>query len=220
MRIEDYFGEWFKVIDHTELYNIINTINKMYKTKSICPKQIDVFKAFHLCDYNELKVIMIAQDPYPQRGIATGLAFGNALTTEESNYSPSLEVIKDSVMELHYPGDNYVFDPSLESWAKQGVLLLNSALTVETNKVGSHIMIWRPFISKFLKNLGEISPGLIYVLFGNQAKTFKPYIGKNNDIIECMHPSYYARYNKRMNSNIFTNINTLLKNKNNTKILF
>ena len=98
------------------------------------------------------------------------------VNTKEDNYSPSLKVIKDACVDLHYSNNSIIFDPTLEYWGRQGILLLNSALTTEVNKIGFHTMMWRPFISSFLKNFSEINPGTIYVLFGEQAKTFKPYI--------------------------------------------
>lgn len=96
--------------------------------------------------------------------------------------------------------------------------MINSALTVEIGKVGSHTMLWRGFISKLIKKLSEYNTGIIYVLFGEQAKTFKPYIGKNNIVFEEKHPAYYARTNSRMPSTIFYEINKLLKSKYNCQI--
>ena len=91
--------------------------------------------------------------------------------------------------------------------------MLNTALTTEVGKTGSHTMIWRGFISKLIRNISEYNSGIIYVLFGEQAKTFKPYIGKNNIILEEKHPSYYARTNSRMSSTIFNEVSKLTKSK-------
>ena len=133
----EYFGDWYKCIDKEALAKVKKQLDILYKTKLVCPHYIDVFKAFKLCDYNNLSVVMLGMDPYPQKDVATGLAFANKDKVE----SPSLKVIQDTL--------GYNINPTLESWARQGVLLLNSALTVEMNKVGSHIMMWRPFISLF-----------------------------------------------------------------------
>ena len=92
--------------------------------------------------------------------------------------------------------------------------MINSALTVEMNKVGSHAMIWRPFTIALLKHLSECETGIIYVLFGRQAQTFKPYINKQfNNILEIEHPAYYARLNKRMPSELFATISNMCKDK-------
>ena len=153
----EYFGDWYKCIDKAALAKVKKQLDILYKTKLICPHYIDVFKAFKLCDYNNLSVVMLGMEPYAQKDVATGLAFAN----------------KDKV----------------ES----------------------------PSLSSFLKGLGEWQTGIIYVLLGKQAQTFKPYIGRFNDIIECNHPSYYARTGESM-PNIFNEINKLTISKNNYKI--
>lgn len=106
----------------------------------------------------------------------------------------------------------------MESWAKQGILMINSALTVEANRIGSHTMYWRQFISKMLTNLSMYSPGLIYVLYGAQAKTFRPYINNSNMVFEVPHPAYFARTGQRFETTMFDEINVILKRKNNTTI--
>lgn len=218
MTLEEYFGDWLKVINRVELNKVLTLLNRMYKVKPICPTQEDVFKAFTLCKYCDCKVIFMGQDPYPQKEIATGVLFGNKQDTKEENWSPSLKIIRNAVIDLHVPHNLIIFDPTLESWAKQGILMINSALTVEMNKAGSHTMLWRPFISKLIKKMSEYDTGMIYVLFGSTARTFKPYIGKYNDVIEIEHPAYFARTNQDMPSDIFYKINKLLKDKYNCQI--
>ena len=214
MTVGEYFRDWMKVIDRAELNNVMAKIGQEYRRKPICPAQPDVFKAFRLCPLKDLKIVMLGCDPYPQKGIATGILFGNNKETSNENLSPSLNVIKEAVINFEIPHYCITFDPTLESWAKQGILMLNSALTVEMNKVGSHVMIWRPFIIALLKHLSEYETGIIYVLFGRQAQTFKPYINKQfNDILEIEHPAYYARLNKRMPSELFVTISNMCKDK-------
>lgn len=212
MTLDEYFGDWLKVIDKTELISVIHKVGQEYKKKLICPAQTDVFKVFKLCHLNNLKTIMLFQDPYPQKGVATGIALANKSEISEENLSPSLKVVKEAVLNLEIPHNFSTFDPTLESWAKQGVLLLNSALTVEMNKAGSHTMLWRPFIATLLKNLSKYNTGIVYVLFGKQAQTFKPYINKKfNYLFEIDHPAYYARIHKKMPKELFTNINKIVK---------
>ena len=143
--------------------------------------------------------------PYPQKDVATGILFGNR--KEAVELSPSLNIIKDAVVNLEVPHNIINFDQTLESWESQGILLLNSALTVEMNRIGSHAMIWRPFIFCFLNNLSKRVPGLIYVLFGRQAQTFEPYINKRfNTIFKIEHPAYFARIKKDMPHKFFNDI--------------
>lgn len=215
MTLEEYFGDWIKVIDKEELNKVLTKLSRMYSqtNKFVTPNSMNWFRAFELCPYSNLKVVMIGQDPYPQKGVATGILFGNSKETTEEDLSPSLKIVRDAAIDLHVPHNSIIFDQTLESWAKQGILMINSALTVEINKVGSHTMLWRPFISKLLRNISSINTGIIYVLFGRQAQTFKPYIGKLNDIIEIEHPAYFARTNKEMPSEVFYKVNESLKNK-------
>lgn len=209
MTVGEYFGDWLKVIDMPSLNKVVATLGPLYQRKPIVPAFTDIFKAFTLCSQHDCKVIFLLQDPYPQRGVATGIALGNKAGTKE--LSPSLEVIKEACINYEIPHPPIKFDETLESWGRQGVLLLNSALTCEMGIVGSHVMLWRPFISKLIENLSHKEPGLIYVLFGSQAQTFEPYIDKRfNSVIKVHHPAYYARTNTRMPNHIFRQINQLL----------
>lgn len=212
MNITDYLGEWTRVIDLHKLTTILHKLSLEYKTKDINPKQSDILKAFKLCPFNELKIVMLFQDPYPQKGVATGIALGNSQHTLEKDLSPSLKVVKEATINFEIPHYSIIFDNTLESWANQGVLMLNSALTVEVNKVGSHTMLWRPFISSLIQNLSNYRTDLIFVLFGKQAQSFKPYISKHfNHIIEIEHPAYFARKGKRMSTQLFVTLKDLVK---------
>ena len=212
MTLEEYFGRWMGVIDKRELKSVLSKLGPEYKRKPICPAQNNVFKAFEVCPYDKLKVVMLSQDPYPQKGVATGILFGNKEGTRDEDLSPSLQIIKEAAINFEIPHNCIIFDPTLESWAKQGILMINSALTVEMNKIGSHVMLWRPFITSLLKKLSENKTGIIYVLFGKQAQTFKPYINKQfNIVLEENHPAYFARTGKSMPHTIFEQISKLTK---------
>lgn len=212
MTLEEYFGDWLKVIDVPALNKVVTEVNKLYRTKLVVPEYNDIFKAFTLVSEHDCKVIFLGQDPFPQKGVATGVLFGNKEGTTE--LSPSLEVIKEACINYEIPHEPIKFDVTLESWARQGILMINSALTCEMNRVNSHTMLWRPFISKFLYNLSHRETGLIYVLFGEKAQTFEPYINKNlNSVIKISHPAYYARTQTKMPHWVFTEINQLLMDK-------
>ena len=212
MTLEEYFGRWMRVIDKRELESVLSKLGPEYKRKPICPAQNNVFKAFEVCPYNKLKVVMLSQDPYPQKGVATGILFGNKEGTRDEDLSPSLQIVKEAAINFEIPHNCIIFDPTLESWAKQGILMINSALTVEMNKIGSHVMLWRPFIASLLKKLSENDTGIIYVLFGKQAQTFKPYINKQfNTVLEENHPAYFARTGEAMPHTVFEQISKLTK---------
>lgn len=212
MTIDEYFGDWMKVLDRKETVKIMNWL-KTTNSSTLCPSIKNVFKAFKLCSYNECKVIFIGQDPFPQKGVAQGILFGNSSDTPEDKLSPSLKVVKESVINFDIPHNLITFDPTLESWAKQGILMLNSALTTEVGKVGIHTLKWRPFIGSFLKNMSEKNTGIIYVFFGSQAKSLNTYINNNNNYkLFIEHPAYYARLNKRMPSDIWYTVQKLVYN--------
>lgn len=216
MNKTEYFKGWLKVMDDKELNTVLFTLSAI--KSPYCPKPIDVFRVFNICPLDNLKCVFLLQDPYPQKDIATGIALGNNELVEEK-LSPSLKIVKEAAINYEIPHKSVTFDNSLESWCKQGVLMLNSALTCRLNNPKSHIMIWRPFISKLLMNLSLYYPGIIYVLFGEQAQTFLPYINKTiNHIFLEKHPSWYARTHTKLSSELFININNVLRRVNNDGI--
>ena len=209
MTIDEYFGDWMKVLDRNETMKIMGWLRSINQS-TLCPNIKDVFKAFKLCPYSKCRVIFVGQDPYPQRDVAQGVLFGNSSDTPENKLSSSLQIIKESVINFEIPHNLITFDPTLESWAKQGILMINSALTTEVGKIGVHMMKWRPFMIAFLKQMSMINPGIIYVLFGSQAQILEPYINKNNYVLKIEHPAYFARTNKKMPYHIWKDINRIL----------
>ena len=208
MLLSDYVGKWWNLFDLNILSSTLTQLGQLYQIKNIFPKQSNVFKAFHECNYDDCKVIMLGADPYPQKNIATGILFGNDL--HNKSISPSLQII------LEASGSN---DPTLLSWCKQGVLMINTALSVEEGKPSSHLLLWRPFMKSFLRNMSQWNTGMIYVFFGSVALDLKSYVNSNlNDILTEKHPAAYARENEKMPSKIFDDINNLLKDKYNQTI--
>lgn len=185
--------------------------------KPFCPDYNNIFKAFTFFAPKDCIMVWVGQDPYPQKGVANGILFSNKLKTLPEQLSPSLKIIKNSLLEdLQISEKDFNFDPTLESWVKQGILMINSALTVEMNKIGSHTMIWRPFTKTLLKNLSEYNHNILFVLFGSQAQTFRPYISKESTVLEVPHPAYSARTGEEF-PHIFKSINSILS-KNNKQI--
>ena len=218
MTAEAYFGDWGRVVDIREAKRILNSLSG----KSVCPLPKDIFKAFHLCPLHKTRVIIIGQDPYNDlyqgKPRATGLAFANASTTPQHLYSPSLEVLRDSVIDFTVPHGTINFDPSLEKWEEQGVLLLNAALSCYHGRPDSQTLLWRPFLKTLLTNLSASETGIIYVLMGNTAQSLEPYINAGtNHIIRIRHPAYYARTKTRM-PDIWKDINQMLISKYGTGI--
>ena len=210
MAISEYFGDWLDVMDPIELNKVLKILPQLYKVRPIVPELGNVFRAFTLCSMKDCRVVFIGQDPYPQKGVATGVLFGNNENTKE--LSPSLQVIISSLSTLEEDLMPFkAFDITMESWARQGILMINSALTCEVNRIGSHVMLWRPFLSKFLANFSNKKNGVVYVLFGSQAQSFMPYISKSNPIIGTKHPAFFARTGLPMPNNVFNEVNILIK---------
>lgn len=216
MTIEEYFGDWCQVIDINYAERLHRNILK--DKHLLCPLPKDIFKAFHLCPLKELRVVILGQDPYnnfkDNKPVATGIAFGNY---PQSNgiYSPSLEVLRESVIDFTLPHLEVNFDWSLEKWEKQGVLLLNSALTCSRELPGSHSTYWRSFTKSLLINLSRYTTGIVYVLLGSTAQSFEQFINPmTNHIIKEKHPSWYARQKTRMPSDIWRKVNKILIGQN------
>jgi len=210
------FGDWYgvlrPVLASNYFKNLIEYLQEIYKKKAaIYPKQKDVFKAFRLTKYRDLKVVIIGHCP-PLSIKANGLAFGNSL--ESPLLSPSLMSIKKNVEEDYYNGLDLNFDTTLESWAKQGVLLLNSSLTIEAGTSKSHVKQWDVFIKYLLETLSENNPGIVYCLWGNYIKKYKKHISDNNYIIEAEHPLELSYKGNRWDFS-FKKIDKITKNLNN-----
>ena len=218
--IPEYFGDWDKVISLNELNSVTLKLKALYKTTPITPKIYSVFKAFNICEYRDLKVVILGQDPYPQQNVATGLLFAN-VNTEESKLSPSLKIVKESLLNPVNTHKNIIFDDDMEIWAKEGMLLINTALTVVVGRPGSHSMLWRPFMISLLKNLAKRDTGIVYVLLGEQAKSFKMYINaKDNYILEEKHPAYFARQGTRMPSIIYEELDKIIYNNHGIHLIY
>ena len=180
--------------------------------KRFTPPLKEVFRAFEECPHDKLKVIMIGQDPYPQLGVADGLAFSCSNTDKAQ---PSLKNIFEAVEKtIHQEWPTYQ-DPNLVRWANQGVLLLNSALTCQVDKVGSHYNVWKEFIAYTMDILNYTDSGLIFVLMGKQAQELESMIGQHHYVIKVSHPAS-AAYTKTTwdCSDMFNEINKIINGQN------
>ena len=217
MTAEEYFNDWFKFINKQKLKSVLDSINTQYNNKQCEPAYNNIFKVFNITPYDKLKVVFLGQDPYPQKDIATGIAFANKKDCLE--LSPSLNVLKEAVIDFEIPHNYITFDPTLEEWSKQGILLLNASLTVERNKPNSHCLIWKSFTETFLDKLSLYNPGLIYVLWGKYAQSFKDCI-HNGIIMEVHHPSYYARTHTKLPHSFFVELDKVIKEQYDEEILW
>lgn len=174
-------------LNFTRIVSFLNSQNS-----TIYPPKELIFNAFNLCKPSNLKVIIIGQDPYHNVGEAMGLAFS---TPNNIKTPPSL---KNIFKELFDDLDCDIFtsrSSDLTSWANQGVLLLNTALTVEQNRPASHSKIgWQIFTAGVIRVIDAKFDHCVFMLWGNHAKNLAPLIDSNRHmILKAAHPSPLAR---------------------------
>lgn len=189
---------------------IINEVNKRYQNTICYPPKNEIFNAFRLTPYEKVKVVIIGQDPYHGEHQAEGLSFS---VKNNINRPPSLQnIFKELETDL---GLNISNNNSLIPWAKEGVLLLNSVLTVEKDKPASHKDIgWEKFTDEVIKILNKKEKPIVFILWGNFAKAKKKYITNNiHKVIESAHPSPFSAHNGFFNSRPFSKTNEYLKSK-------
>lgn len=202
--------EWDKIlnIEYQKKYfvELKKFIDNEYKNKIIYPKYDDIFRALKYTSYNDVSVVIIGQDPYHGEGEACGLAFS---VNRDTKIPPSLRNI---YKELYNDLGIIKKDGDLSSWAKQGVLLLNSIMTVEKDRPLSHQNKgWEVFTDNIIKSLSERKDPSVFILLGNYAKSKKILINKNNYIIESTHPSPFSANRGFIGSKIFSRTNDYLK---------
>lgn len=182
---KDWAQRLSKILLSEGMEKLMEFVSHEYNTFVVYPDMQDVFKAFRLCPPGNLKVVILGQDPYHD-GSATGLAFANSENTVKM--SPSLEQIWKEC-EKATETISIDFDVTLESWAKQGVLLLNTALTVKKSSPTSHSPFWHPFTRAVLKHINDNFNGLHICLWGSHARSFGETFNKDiHHIYHAAHP--------------------------------
>lgn len=200
---DEFEKEYFK--------DIKSFLDKSYKEKNIFPPREEIFRALELSSYSNTKVVILGQDPYYNLGQAQGLAFS---VNTGVKLPPSLRnIYKELEMDL---GIKPSTNGSLVFWADQGVLLLNSSLTVEGKKPNSHKNIgWQIFTDKIISILNDREEPLVFVLWGNFAKSKKSLITNTRHlIIESAHPSPLSARRGFFGSRPFSKINRFLRENN------
>lgn len=200
---EEYKKDYFK--------NVVTFINKVYKEKTIYPPKSNILRALELTDYDDVKVVILGQDPYHGEKEANGLSFS---VNDGIKLPPSL---KNIYQELY---DDLKIPPSksgnLEKWAREGVLLLNSILTVEKDTPASHKNIgWETFTDSIIKTLNQKETPVVFILWGNFAKSKKDLItNKKHLVLTSAHPSPFSARYGFFGSKPFSKTNNFLKANN------
>ncbi len=183
-------------------------------SKTIYPPAQDLFNAFKLTDFKDIKVVILGQDPYHGEKEAMGLSFS---VRRGVRTPPSLRnIFKELNDDMGVQREN----TDLSDWARQGVFLLNTVLTVEKDKANSHKDIgWEIFTDYVIKEISDKLNNVVFILWGRQARDKKRIItNPNNYIIESAHPSPLSAYNGFFGSKPFSKTNNYLKSKNKEEI--
>lgn len=203
---EEFKKEYFK--------ELMKFLNKENKSKTIFPKSIDLFKALKLTDYDDVNVVILGQDPYHGDGEANGLCFS---VNHGIQTPPSLQnIFKELKSDLNVERTN----TDLSDWAKQGVLLLNTVLTVEKDKAFSHRgKGWEIFTDKIIEKLNEKEDPIVFVLWGNAARSKKVLLtNEKHMVVESAHPSPLSYNRGFKDSKPFSKVNSMLKSVNKKEI--
>ena len=186
-----------------------NILKEEYKNYRIFPSMYDIFNALKYTDYNDVKVVIIGQDPYHEIGQAHGLCFS---VQDGVAFPPSLQnIFKELNADLGIPMPK---SGNLTKWAKQGVLLLNTVLTVREHYANSHKNKgWETFTNAVIEKLNEREDPIIFLLWGNDAKRKKELItNKQHIVLTAAHPSPLSAYNGFFGCHHFSKTNQLLIN--------
>lgn len=208
-KLSDEFAKSYFV----ELTEFVHT---EYTKVSVYPEPKNIFRAFDLTPFDEVKVVILGQDPYHGAGQANGLCFA---VNPEVKAPPSLQNIfkeleSDLGHEVSHPSTRLrVNDPDLSRWAKQGVLLLNATLTVRASTAGSHQgKGWEQFTDAAIKKLNDEREGIVFILWGNYARAKGAHIDRTKHfVIESAHPSPFSAHNGFFGSKPFSKTNEYLR---------
>lgn len=203
-------NDWDNILElekYQYLKDIFFKVNLEFENKVIYPKQDEILNAFKYTAYKDIKVVILGQDPYHTPGCANGLSFS---VNNDIKLPPSLKnIYKELKSDLNI--DNSL--GNLESWAKQGVFLLNSVLTVEENIPASHKKIgWSQFSDDIIKEINQKNEPVVFILWGEFAKSKNKLItNKRHLILESSHPSPFSVNINFFGSKPFSKTNDFLK---------
>lgn len=190
-------------------------VSSSLEQKHFTPTLKQMFRVFQETDYKNVRVVIIGQDPYPQVGVADGISFSCSNT---GKVEASLRYIHGAIRRTVYDNDpEWVAPVDLTKWSKQGVLMLNTAFTVEVGKIGSHYHIWKTFTTYLLDQLAHRNTGLVVIGLGAKAKEFMDiFPDEFHNKLFASHPAS-AAYSKQKEwdcNDVFNQANQILKGLN------
>ena len=190
---------------------LTDEVKRLYIAKKdfIFPEESEVYRAFDLCPFDDIKVVILGQDPYPTRGHANGLCF--SVEPSVRPFPKSLNnIFKEFKDDLGKPIPS---NGNLERWAKQGVLLLNTILTVEEGKPDSHKNIgWEKFTDAVIRKINSEKEGIVIMLWGSKAISKEEMIDKSKHfILKSVHPSPLSAHRGFFGGKHFSKSNEFLR---------
>lgn len=198
--------------------DLISFVKAEYSTKTCYPKETQIFSAFDICLFDDIKVVIIGQDPYHGFGQANGLCFS---VNDGVAFPPSLQnIFKEIQQDLDIP---YPSTGNLERWAKQGILLLNATLTVRNGEAGSHQNKgWETFTDTVIKKISDEKENVVFLLWGGFAKKKGLKVDKSKHyVLETGHPSpLSANRGLWFGNKHFSKTNDYLRNLNKKEIIW
>lgn len=205
-------NDWQPIIEeatNTESYQSLKRfLIDEYEEHIVYPPKEDIWTAFEWTPYTDVKVVMIGQDPYHGPNQAHGLSFS---VKESVKIPPSLRnIYKELENDLNYPPVNHGY---LKKWAKQGVLMLNTVLTVRAHTPNSHKNKgWEEVTNHAIEALNDLDHAVVFLLWGRHAQQKKDLINTNKHfIIESSHPSPFSARHSFFGSKPFSKVNALLE---------
>ena len=195
--------------------NLVGFVKQEYASNTIFPPAGQIFNAFNTCPFNNVKVVILGQDPYHGPGQAHGLCFS---VNDGIQFPPSLQnIFKEITSDLGIPAPK---TGNLTRWAEQGVLLLNAALTVRASQAGSHQgKGWEEFTDAVIKTISEKAENVVFILWGSYAIKKKALINASKHcILTAPHPSPLSSYRGFFGCKHFSQTNTYLTSKGKTPI--
>ena len=209
IKIDESWGKLLtKEFDSEYFKNLISFVKEDYSKTTCYPKGSQIFNAFDSCPVNNLKVVIIGQDPYHGPGQAHGLSFS---VESDTKIPPSLmNIYKELNLDLNI---SIPRTGNLQPWADEGVLLLNTILTVEANQANSHKGLgWEKFTKAVIKAVDKELESVVFMLWGRQAQSFLSMIDENKHYILCApHPSPLSVHNGFFGCKHFSKANEYLK---------
>jgi uracil-DNA glycosylase len=203
-----------KVVEEPRFKKLASKLDKAYKSKKVYPVREDIFKALELTPFDEIKVVIIGKIPFYRQNQADGLAFSSKLGSEINQTSQIIinEAIKD--VNIYRPDS-----ASLVNWAKQGVLLINSALTAPSDKPAGHLPDWQWFSNKIIDQIIKNKDPKVFILWGEHGEKFVSKLQNSQHlVIKAPNPSPLSAANGFYGSKPFSKINKFLEKNGYEKI--